>query len=239
MTPYQTALESFEPKDEASFLIAADWLADRGDQLGESWMRKFEIMPIKTNGSGSGSGSGSGYGDGYGDGSGDGCGSGYGDGYGSGGGDGGGSGYGGGSGGGSGNGYGSGGGDGDGDGSGSGYGSSSGRGKPLPKKQFYSEDWKMPSIDDYVCARSRDQGVVFGFYAGGYGRNASFREARQQYSWSQSALTLFDLVQKDPEETGLRLSAPITEGLVEMTEVCGFIPVPKEMVDKFRKHTAG
>lgn len=92
----------------------------------------------------------------------------------------------------------------------------------------------MPEQGEYVCVRSRDQGVVFGHYLGGFGRHAIIGEARQQHLWEQSALTLFDLVEVGPVKAKCRLSR--TREKVEMTEVCGFIPVPLDMVEAFKKH---
>lgn len=92
----------------------------------------------------------------------------------------------------------------------------------------------MPQEDDYVCVRSSDQGVVFGYLVWASGREARIKDARQQYDWSSNALTLFDLVNKEPSETGLRLSETVPE--IDMKEICGIILMPMNMVKKFIDH---
>lgn len=92
----------------------------------------------------------------------------------------------------------------------------------------------MPQEGDYVCVRSEDQGVVFGILVWRSGRECRLKQARQQYDWATGALTLFDLLNKDPAKTGLRLSESVPE--IDMTEICGVIAIPDKLVKKFRDH---
>lgn len=94
----------------------------------------------------------------------------------------------------------------------------------------------MPKPNDYVCVRSKDQGVVWGILVWRSGRECCIREARQQYSWSDNATTLFDVIKKGPKITNLRLSETIEE--IEMTEICGIMYVPPEMAEEFKNHPA-
>lgn len=94
----------------------------------------------------------------------------------------------------------------------------------------------MPQEGDYVCVRSRDQGVVWGTLVYMSGRECRIKEARQQFSWRGNATTLFDVVMKGPAATSLRLSEVVPE--IDMTEVCGVILVPDERVDEFKNHPA-
>lgn len=94
----------------------------------------------------------------------------------------------------------------------------------------------MPEEKDYVCVRSRDQGVVFGTLVWRVGRECRLRDARQEYSWAKSALTLFDLINKGPSKTGCKMSEPIEE--IDMTEICGVLMVPQNRVAEFKTHPA-
>ena len=232
--PLLEAVKQFDLSDSVCWLVASDWCEEQGDELGASWLRSGELPDIDCCIAGSGYGGGNGYGGGsgcgYGDGGGNGSGhgSGHGDGYGgsgSGGGYGGGSGYG--SGGyGGGSGYGSGGGSG-----GSGYGGGGGGGK----KQFRRppEDYDMAiQPGDYVCVRSRDQGVVWGTFGGNAGREVALTDARQQHSWSSKSLSLFRLAAKGPAGSGLRLDMQVSEIL--MLEACGVILVLPAVAALFR-----
>lgn len=118
-----------------------------------------------------------------------------------------------------------------GDGYGGGYGGGGGYKKSKPNHKH--KDQTMPAENEYVCVRSRDQGVVWGFYQWGSGRTAKINEARQQRRWEENAMTLFELVQTDPKKTKIQLSDPVE--WIEMTEICGFIKIPDNMVEKFRK----
>lgn len=92
----------------------------------------------------------------------------------------------------------------------------------------------MPQEGDYVCVRSDHQGVVWGTLVWAVGRECRIKDARQQYEWLGGAMTLFDLVNKDPEKTQLKLSETVPE--IDMKEVCGIIMVPGKMVEKFKSH---
>jgi hypothetical protein len=94
----------------------------------------------------------------------------------------------------------------------------------------------MPNEGDYVCVRSRDQGVVWGTLSFLSGRHCRLVNARQQFSWRGNATTLFDVVKKGPTATNLRLSETIEE--IDMTEVCGVIKVAEAMVEAFKNHPA-
>lgn len=150
--------------------------------------------------------------------------------------DGGGDGRGGGGGYGSGSGSGSGRGGGNGSGSGNGSGNGNGDGSGLSSKNTLREI-EMPKIGDYVCVRSENQGVVWGFLVFHSGSGCQLREPRQQYSWSKDALTLMDVVMQSPSATGLRLSRRGLE--LDMTEICGIYSVPEELVEEFRNHPHG
>jgi hypothetical protein len=200
-------------------LIAADWYAERGDQIREAWLREEGQLPpavtsVAGNGDGHGNGSGSGdgyghgngYGDGDADGDADGNGSGSGDGYGHG------SGYGSGSGNGSGYGNGNGNGNGDGNGNGNGY-------CKQPITLIRWEETTMPDIGQYVIVRSRDQGCVCGEYRGHVGREVTLTQARQIFRWSGNRLTLFDVA---AVPGSVQVSAEVAECV--MLEACGIIP---------------
>lgn len=94
----------------------------------------------------------------------------------------------------------------------------------------------MPREGDYVCVRSRDQGVVFGTLAWRAGRECGLTGARQQFSWGENATTLFDVLAKGPAATKTRLSEEIEE--IDMTEICGVLLVPKKWVKSFKTHPA-
>lgn len=94
----------------------------------------------------------------------------------------------------------------------------------------------MPAEGDYVCVRSRNQGVVWGTLVFRSGDECRIRDARQQYSWSGNATTLFDVVMKGPKATSLRLSEVVPE--IDMTEICGVILVPPELIKAFKTHPA-
>lgn len=95
----------------------------------------------------------------------------------------------------------------------------------------------MPNNGDYVCVRSKDQGVVWGFLVWAAGNCCRLSEPRQQFSWDRNALTLMDVVMSGPEKTGLHLSIAGIE--IDMTEVCGVYSVPPSLVEEFRTHPAG
>lgn len=224
---HEVTLTDFR-RDSASLAVAADWLEERhggtNAEIAAGWLRAGEMSP---DGNGSGSGSGYSYGSGHGDG--DGRGSGYASGSGNGVGYGGGGGSGGGSfgdGGGYGGGYGSGGGGGN--GGGDSYG-----GAVSELQGRHPEDYDVAiKIGDYVCVRSRDQGVVWGVFAGNYGREVTLTDARQQHGWGSKALSLFALIIKGPGGTGLRLDHPVAEIL--MLEACGVIFVAPDVAEQIR-----
>jgi len=209
-------------------LVAADWYAERGDQIREAWLREEgQLPPAITPVGGDGRGCGGGYGSGSGDGSGDGGGSGYGSGDGSG------DGYGDGSG----DGYGDGYGGGYGDGSGDGYGAVAGSGYGSGKASTTSIRWEettMPDIGQYVIVRSRDQGCVCGEYQGHVGREVTLRKARQIYRWSGNRLTLFDVASVPGS---LQVSAEVAECV--MLEACGIIPTTAAVEEALRTANAG
>lgn len=86
---------------------------------------------------------------------------------------------------------------------------------------------------DYVCVRSSDQGVVYGVLESVSGRECDLLESRQQYDWSQGALTLQDVILQHPKDTGLRLSRTNPEG-GRMTEICGIWKVPANLIEAFK-----
>lgn len=94
----------------------------------------------------------------------------------------------------------------------------------------------MPVEGDYVCVRSDNQGVVWGTLVCRSGNECRLKEARQQYSWGENATTLFDVVVKGPRITKLRLSEVVPE--IDMTEICGVILVPQELIKEFKSHPA-
>lgn len=94
----------------------------------------------------------------------------------------------------------------------------------------------MPSEGQYVCVRSKDQGVVWGTLVWRSGRECRLSGARQQQSWSRAAINLFTLVSKPPDQTGLVLSETVEE--IDMTEISGVILVPERLVDEFKNHPA-
>jgi hypothetical protein len=95
----------------------------------------------------------------------------------------------------------------------------------------------MPQEGDYVCVRSRDQGVVWGTLVYVVGRECRLRDARQQHSWGGGkCLTLFDVVMKGPEVAHVKLSETVEE--IDMQEICGVILVPKKWIKAFKEHPA-
>ena len=120
---------------------------------------------------------------------------------------------------------------GDGGGYGDGYGDGYGGGKKHPRRP--REDYDMAiQVGDYVCVRSREQGVVWGVYGGNAGREVTLTDARQQHSWNSKALSVFALAAKGPAGSGLRLDHAVAEVL--MLEACGVILVAPAVAELFR-----
>lgn len=94
----------------------------------------------------------------------------------------------------------------------------------------------MPNLGDYVCVRSRDQGVVLGELESWHGRTASIKSPRQLWSWrGGNALTLIDAILLGPEAAACRMSRTLP-GEIIMTETCGIYSVPPDKAQEFRDY---
>jgi hypothetical protein len=104
------------------------------------------------------------------------------------------------------------------------------------RKPIKHKESAVPQEGDYVCVRSRDQGVVFGILVWKAGRECRLKDARQLYNWGKKSLTLFDLCGKGPKASAAQISESVPE--IDMTEICGAILVPEKMVREWQSFPA-